>query len=32
MVLKTITSISNIKELDFLPDVYLFLYYEEEKI
>ena len=31
MVLKTITSISNIKELDFLPDVYLFLYYEEEK-
>ncbi|MAZ57578.1 MAG: hypothetical protein CMD73_03430 [Gammaproteobacteria bacterium] len=31
MVLKTIASISNIKELDFLPDVYLFLYYEEEK-
>ena len=31
MVLKTITSISNIKELDFIPDIYLFLYYEEEK-
>ena len=31
MVLKTITSISNIKELDFIPDIYFFLYYEEEK-
>ena len=31
MVLKTIASVSNIKELDFIPDIYFFLYYEEEK-
>lgn len=32
IVLKTITSISQVKDLEFIPDVYLFLYYEDEKI
>ncbi len=32
IVLKTLISISQIKDLDFIPDVYLFLYYEDERV
>ena len=32
IVLKTIISIAQIQDLDFIPDVYLFLYYEDEKV